>query len=150
MKGNGSILRMVDANANRAAEGLRVCEDTVRFCLKDASSMRRLRRLRHGLASRVTGLGIPKATLVASRDSVHDRGRAAPSGPLKSIDQLLIVNFQRVKESLRVLEECARVMAPSKRAHFQKLRFSVYGVEREILIRLATVRHPRSQGRKRA
>ncbi len=150
MKRNGSLLRMVDANANRAAEGLRVCEDTVRFCLEDAPSMRRLRRLRHGLASGVTGLGIPKARLLASRESVHDSGRAASSGPLKSIDQLLIVNFQRVKESLRVLEECARVMAPSKRANFQKLRFSVYGVERDLLIRLATVRHPRSRRRQRA
>lgn len=150
MKGSGSILRMVDANANRAAEGLRVCEDTVRFCLGHASSMRRIRRIRHGLASGIANLGIPKATLVASRDSVHDSGRNAPSGPLKSIEQLLVVNFQRVKESLRVLEECARVMAPSKRANFQKLRFLVYGVERDLLIRLATVRYSRSQSRKRA
>ena len=56
-------------------------------------------------------MGIPKATLLASRDSVHDCGRAAPSGPLQSIDQLLIVNFQRVKESLRVLEECRWIIA---------------------------------------
>ena len=32
---DGRVLRVIDANANRLTEGLRVCEDTARFILND-------------------------------------------------------------------------------------------------------------------
>ena len=54
------ILRVLDANINRAREGLRVCEDLVRFCLAAPTAkkpggrrwrvhIQRLRALRHAL-----------------------------------------------------------------------------------------------------
>ena len=45
-----ALARIVDAAANRAAEGLRVVEDYVRFVLDDAHLTSQLKRLRHELA----------------------------------------------------------------------------------------------------
>jgi thiamine-phosphate pyrophosphorylase len=43
-------LRMLDANANRAREALRVMEDYARFCLNHEGLLAELKELRHGLA----------------------------------------------------------------------------------------------------
>ena len=136
-----AVLRLVDANANRALEGLRVCEDVVRFSLGSADAFHRIRALRHALARAVRELPVSPQALVRSRQSRRDPGRRAPSGRVASLEQLLLINLQRVKEALRTLEECARLIAPRQRASFQRLRFRTYEVERVLLLTLATVRH---------
>ena len=45
------LLRIIDAAANRAREGLRVVEDYVRFALDDRHLTEQLKRLRHNLAA---------------------------------------------------------------------------------------------------
>ncbi len=136
-----SVLRLMDANANRAMEGLRVCEDIVRFHLESPHGFRRLRNLRHGVADALRQLPVTSAERLAARESVRDPGRRAPSTAVRSLEQVLLINFQRTKESLRVLEECSRVIAPRRTQLFQRLRFLTYGMERDLLLRLAAVRH---------
>lgn len=136
-----SILRIVDANANRALEGVRVCEDIVRFHVGAAQRFRRLRALRHAIASAVRHLPVTPRQLVQARASRRDVGRRAQSGRVGSLERLLIVNLQRVKEALRVLEESARLIRPSQAAAFQRLRFRTYAIERHLLLTLATLRH---------
>ena len=46
---NKKIYRVIDANLNRAKEGLRVCEDTVRFILKDKILTKKIKKLRHDI-----------------------------------------------------------------------------------------------------
>jgi thiamine-phosphate pyrophosphorylase len=46
---NSPVLRLLDANANRAREGLRVIEDYARFVLDDSGLCQRLKNLRHEL-----------------------------------------------------------------------------------------------------
>ena len=136
-----AVLRLVDANANRALEGLRVCEDVVRFHHRSSRLFGRLRRLRHAVASAVRRLPVRRVELAAARASRQDIGRAAKSSRVQSLDQLVVINFQRTKESLRTLEECSRVLAPGLTPIFQRLRFNAYDTERDCLLRVAALRH---------
>jgi thiamine-phosphate pyrophosphorylase len=139
--GKRSVLRLIDANANRALEGLRVTEDIVRFHVEDARMFRRLRMLRHAVAQAVARLPVGTVELVRSRNSGRDLGKRAPASRVASLERLLVMNLQRAKESLRTLEECARLVAPSQTPEFQRLRFRTYEVERDLLIRVQALRH---------
>ena len=137
-----SVLRLLDANANRALEGLRVAEEIVRFDLEAGAAFRKLRALRHAIAAATRQLPIGPFALVQARESRQDIGRRAPSSAESSLERLLLINFQRVKESLRTLEECARLLAPRYSTQYQRLRFRTYAVERDVLLRVAALRHP--------
>jgi thiamine-phosphate pyrophosphorylase len=136
-----SILRLVDANANRALEGLRVCEEIVRFHFASPRLFRRARALRHGAAAAVRKLPVRPTDLLRARDSRQDVGRRARACRVESLERLLLINFQRAKESLRTLEECARLLAPALTPAFQRMRFTAYELERDCLLTLAAVRH---------
>ena len=136
-----SVLRLLDANTNRALEGIRVCEEIVRFHLETPSAFRRIRALRHAIAAASRRLPVSPADLVRARASSDDIGRRARSSSVDSLERLLLINFQRAKESLRTLEECARLIAPRRTASFQQLRFRLYEVERDVLLRVETLRH---------
>ena len=141
------LLRMLDANANRAREGLRVCEDLARFCLESPASFRAIRAVRQALNLELRRLPMSSAQLVRFRDSRQDVGRRASSSSVRSAEHLLLLNLQRAKEALRVLEECARVSAPRQAPQFQALRFQTYHVERQLLLRVAALRHRGSRRR---
>lgn len=136
-----SVLRLIDANTNRALEGLRVCEDIVRFHVETPVTFRKLRALRHAIAAATRALPVSPVALVTARESRQDIGRRAPASAESSLERLLLINFQRTKESLRTLEECGRLIAPRHSASYQRLRFRTYDIERAVLLRLAAVRH---------
>lgn len=138
-----AFLRMMDANANRAMEGLRVCEDICRFAFDSSGHYRHLRKLRHNVALAVSRLPVARKRLLASRASASDVGRKASPSRIRSAEEMLLINFQRVKESLRVLEECSRLVSLKQAKHFQQLRFMAYECERDCLLSLETVRHHR-------
>jgi len=142
MRASKALLRVLDANANRAMEGLRVCEDLVRFCRGSARRTQQLRALRHAVAAQVRRLPVNARDLALARDSRQDVGRRLRAAPIRSIEHLLLINLQRAKEALRVLEESSRLVAPHQTNQFQALRFRTYDVERDLLIDLATVRRP--------
>ena len=142
-----SVLRVIDANANRALEGLRVCEEIVRFHWEVPSAFRQLRALRHALAQEIRHLPVTPAELVRARESERDIGRRAPASAVGSLERILLVNFQRTKEALRTLEECTRLLAHRKTAKFQRLRFRTYQVERTLILFASKAQHPRSARR---
>jgi len=147
------LLRIVDANLNRSAEGLRVLEDIARFVLNDATLSQQLRSTRHSLAEVGESLGI---ILLEERDSEHDVGRenviARPPSVIASrrrsninrqshhdLVSLVEANANRVEESLRVLEELAKLDELSSKldaTKFEKVRFLLYSVEKEMVSRL--------------
>lgn len=135
------VVRLVDANLNRALEGARVCEDIVRFHLGDPRALRAMRRLRHAIAEAGRRLPFSARDLAAARDSRRDAGRRSPAGRVDSLERLLLINLQRMKEALRALEECARLVAPRACRVFQRLRFRTYDLERDLVLRVASVRH---------
>lgn len=131
------MLRLVDANHNRAREGLRLLEDVARFVFDDSATSQKLKDLRHQLALTLSPL---HTSLLTSRDSGHDVGSdMRPSADLgrPDLSALITANSRRVEESLRVLEEATR--SPGCEAidwkAFQKARFALYEIEKQLASR---------------
>jgi thiamine-phosphate pyrophosphorylase len=68
---NNKYLRIIDANYNRAKEGLRVVEDIFRFIDEDNTLRIKIRAIRHGLNKFISNDLLIKA--VSTRDSSHER-----------------------------------------------------------------------------
>ena len=114
---NGPANRIIDANANRAREALRVMEDAARFVLDDAALCGRLKSIRHGLAEALAVLssrttGVPPVSPIAWRDTPGDVGTAisTPSEMSRaSVRDVVIAAGKRLSEALRSIEEYAKV-----------------------------------------
>ena len=121
--------RVLDADFNRAREGLRVLEDCARFYLEEAKLTAALRELRHRL-SRLTLDSFPRAALLAGRESERDLGRKFQSPGRSGWTELVQANSLRVSEALRSLEEVSKVLAPAATPGYQELRFRFYQLEK--------------------
>ena len=76
-----SLYRILDANFNRAKEGLRVCEDLCRYVWDQKTLTRAFKDLRHELTDIMAGLDIQKA--LEARHIQGDVGVPLPSVNLK-------------------------------------------------------------------
>ncbi|MBK8575102.1 MAG: hypothetical protein IPN90_05290 [Elusimicrobia bacterium] len=124
---------MLDANLNRAREGLRVLEDTARFVWEDQSLFKSLRQCRHEL-DRATRSAYPN--LVGGRESAADMGRRMEEGTSRDWPGLVAANFRRVQEALRVLEEYGKVFSIGAVSRFKAVRFRIYSDEKKALAHL--------------
>lgn len=126
-------LRVIDANLNRAKEGLRVIEDIFRFILNDNALRLRARSIRHALDTLAQESIGKKA--IARRNSKRDIGRFVDRLEIKRTNyaDILYSNLQRTKESLRVLEEFFKLIAPAKVMVVKKMRYAMYELERSVL-----------------
>lgn len=125
--------RIIDANINRAKEGLRVCEEIARFYLKDTSTTKKFSRLRHRVTLIIKNAKIGQKNLLKHRDSKNDLGRDFQLGPKrKNFREIFSSNIARAKEALRVLEEFLKIFNAASSKRIQKLRFHVYSLEKEI------------------
>lgn len=128
------VWRLLDANANRAREGLRVIEDTARFVLSRPAASKALRDIRHRLDALLRSR---YRLLVTHRDVAADSGRTRQAVPYaEGVQSVLAANFKRAEEALRVLEEYGRLVSPSAVAHVQTLRFGVYQWEKKLLTKM--------------
>jgi thiamine-phosphate pyrophosphorylase len=122
-----SALRMLDANLNRATEGLRVVEDYCRFALSDAHLTARWKQLRHDLVAALKS--VPASSLAAARQTQTDVG-VAISTPQEqqrhSLAHIAAAAAQRVQQALRVTEECLKLVAPASAAQVEALRYESY------------------------
>lgn len=144
------LLRILDANFNRSREGLRVCEEITRFVLDDDALTKRLKSARHAVSACFRRLS--SLELVAARDSEGDVGRepSALEAGREGFTGLFLANIERAKESLRVLEETAKLVEPSLSKKFKAVRFDVYELEKRTLPKLAALRdHRPRRGRKK-
>jgi thiamine-phosphate pyrophosphorylase len=121
--------RLLDANANRAREGLRVVEDTARFILEKEDAATALRTLRHRLDELMR---VHYDELIGNRDVEHDPGRMNESKKTGGVPAVLAANFKRCSEALRVVEEYSRVVAPEAVRSVQSIRFQVYQWEKRL------------------
>jgi thiamine-phosphate pyrophosphorylase len=124
--------RILDANGNRAAEGLRVLEDLARFLLDDAPLAERAKHLRHAVRS-----AIP-ANAVAARDTAGDVGTAitAPGEMHRArLTDVVRANAARVAEALRTAEESAKLVGANAGA-LEQVRYGTYQLESALLARL--------------
>lgn len=129
---NPSILRILDANANRAREALRVIEDYARFHLDDQRLSHSLKRLRHDLAA-ATSAWVDEAILF--RDTPGDVGTTNKTpAELAREDLIAVVTAagKRLGEALRTLEEYSKITAPADAAKLERIRYSFYELEMQI------------------
>lgn len=149
MAQNAKICRILDANANRAREGLRVVEEYLRLVLDNAEFTARLKALRHRITGAVSAMNLDEE-LIASRESASDVGATTPTaseGNRSNFDHVVMANLRRSQEALRVLEEYSKLLAASASAEFKQLRFETYSLERDI--RLRALRKARKNRSKR-
>lgn len=130
------IYRVIDANFNRSKEGLRVTEEFFRFVIKDDNLREKLRRLRHRLDEVLKKDDFLKKLLQA-RNIQKDSGKKSDELEFSGRDKknILFVNFQRIKESLRVLEEFFKIIDKDKAKMIKKMRFQIYEIEKDAFLR---------------
>jgi len=137
------IFRIIDANLNRSREGLRVCEEVSRFILNSDTLTKELKRARHAISAIIARLPPASRRLFDHRDAEGDVGRASKTRDemrRAGYRDIFEANMERVKESLRVLEEFFKLVDVKRSAAFKNLRFKIYDIEKRALKRIASLR----------
>ena len=139
-----NINRIIDANINRAKEGLRVCEEVTRFILNSRLLTAEFKKARHGIDGALKNFS-KYSDLVKSRESGLDVGRYIHKGEFsrKNLKDIFSANIQRVKESVRVLEEFSKLIDIKASLKFKNLRYDIYALEKEASRKLSALRNHR-------
>ncbi len=131
-----ATLRVLDAEANRAREGLRVVEDYVRFVLDDRHLTRLCKQLRHELTDALGRISLEHR--LAARETQADVGTVLTTASEQSradAAEVLTANFARLQESLRSLEEFGKLLGADGAglaAAFKQLRYRTYTLQRAV------------------
>jgi thiamine-phosphate pyrophosphorylase len=130
----GKLMRLLDANLNRAREALRTVEDAFRFIEDDAIAQAELKRMRHSIL-RYESLVDPDGTkLLANRASDADVGAFVnPASEMNRDDITAVVrsNIRRAQEALRCLEEYGKLVNAQASGIAKRLRFDAYSFEKK-------------------
>ena len=129
------VAQLIDANLDRAREGIRVVEEWCRFSIQEENLVRTLKDFRHQLAkhhhlsyknarctSTDTGIGLTHP---------YQKNRESP-------EDLIQANCSRVQEALRVLEEFAKGSDPDLSKEAASIRYQFYEIELDILKKYLT------------
>lgn len=120
------VARLLDANLDRAREGLRVIEDWCRFGLDREDLVIPLKDWRQRLGA------LHLEEYKQARSTATDRG-AGLEHPVQldrhRPDQVVAANAARVQEALRVLEEFARNHTPALAQTAADIRYGLYDLE---------------------
>jgi thiamine-phosphate pyrophosphorylase len=129
-----TVYRILDANLDRAREGLRIIEEWCRFGLNNSQFSSICKHLRQELGTWHT------AEIRAARDTPGDTGTdlSHPQEEERAdITSLLQANFCRVQEALRVLEEYGKLYHPQKDMQMgtvcKQMRYQVYTLESNLM-----------------
>lgn len=128
-----SVLRILDASLNRAAEGLRVVEDYLRFVLNDPFLTREAKALRHDLAT--AAIAIPTVDRHAARDTRADVGTTiSTTTETERSDawSVCTASLKRAEQSLRSLEEYGKLLGDDFAGQCEALRYRLYTLEKAI------------------
>ena len=124
------IAQLIDANLDRAREGLRVMEDWCRFGLKRNDFSLQIKDWRQQLGAHHHNV-YKKARLTSEDPAMgishpFQRNRSTP-------EDIFVANASRVQEALRVLEEFTRITDPNLSEVAAKIRYETYEIEIKIL-----------------
>ena len=124
------IAQLIDANLDRAREGLRVMEDWCRFGLKRSDFSIQIKDWRQQLG--VHHHSIYRKARLTSNDpamGVHHPLQKIRSTP----EAVFTANSSRVQEALRVIEEFTRITDPNLCEVATKIRYETYEIEIKVL-----------------
>lgn len=133
---DGRVLRLLDANANRAREALRVVEDYARFVLDDADLSGVLKELRHDLTAATRSF---VAEAILHRDTPNDVGTGIKTEAELSradVAEVVVAAGKRLGEALRAIEEFLKTTSPPDAAKIEKLRYAFYDIEHRLAFTL--------------
>ncbi len=129
-KTNQDVAQLIDANLDRAREGLRVIEDWSRFGLNNKDFVIILKDWRQQLGQHHYEF------YKKARSTINDKG-AGLKHPAQSNriqpKEIVAANFARVQEALRVLEEFTRKTHPELSTISADIRYKIYDLEIDIL-----------------
>ncbi|MBX3391456.1 MAG: thiamine phosphate synthase [Phycisphaeraceae bacterium] len=143
------LARMIDANINRASEGLRVLEDVARFVIGCQTLCAGCKSVRHALRRYGESLGSSAPALdglgrLAARDTPGDAGvgvSGAGEYQRPTVASVAVAAGARACEALRVLEESAKAAGAIDAARLaEKARYETYDLHRRVVIALGTGR----------
>ena len=127
------VFRIIDANFNRASEGLRVVEEYLRMILNDSHLTERCKAIRHELGGLLSESF--RSQLSQSRNSSGDIGREIETDTehVRSDPRdVLAANLKRIQQSLRAIEEFSKVLPNGPSRIIEQLRFNTYELEKTI------------------
>lgn len=127
------VMRILDAELNRASEGLRVVEDYVRFGLDDPFLTNQSKSLRHDLA-RLAEM-ISPADRHAARDTCGDVGTriSTPAEAERSdLWAVCAANIKRAEQAIRSLEEYGKLVSGEFAGGMESLRYRLYTLEKGV------------------
>ena len=125
-----SIARLLDANLNRAREGLRVVEDWCRLGLQRPELVAQLKDYRQRLGQ--CHLSALKQARHAASDPATGLAHPAQQERITP-QQVVAANCARVQEALRVLEEFGRHGTEELAATAATIRYGLYDLETLLL-----------------
>jgi len=131
MNDSNDIYRIIDANANRAREALRVAEEAARFALERPELAEALKRLRHDLRAAMERLDA--RALLAARDTAGDIGTALSADSERTragTADVARAAFKRLTEALRAIEEYGKTLDAEMAATVERLRYRAYDLEK--------------------
>ncbi|MBM5800205.1 MAG: thiamine phosphate synthase, partial [Cyanobacteria bacterium K_DeepCast_35m_m2_023] len=127
---SAAVERLLDANLDRAREGLRVLEDWARFALDRSDLVARCKDMRQRLGQ----LHADRYKLARHTATDPAAGMAHPAQLERlQASQVVGANASRVAEALRVLEEFGRADSPELAAAAAAIRYQLYDLEVDLL-----------------
>ncbi len=124
------IYQIIDANLDRAREGLRVLEDWARFGLGKEKYVERIKNFRQILGK--NHLEVYKQ----SRNHIEDKCKGLihhEQSKRKTSEQIISSNSGRVQEALRVVEEFSRLNNYELSKIASEIRYEIYTLEVDLL-----------------
>ncbi|MEM9345281.1 MAG: thiamine phosphate synthase [Planctomycetota bacterium] len=134
--------RIIDANANRAREALRVLEEAARFIVEDADLSGKLKTIRHDF----TGAMMLFPELIVHRDTPSDIGTTITTEAEQtrtSVKDIVLAAGSRATEALRAIEEYAKLSLDKPTASqnlaktTEQLRYRCYEVTKQLALRIS-------------
>ena len=130
-----SIFRILDASANRAAEGLRTLEEYARFVLEDRGLTELAKSLRHDLTEAL--VAVPWRERLIARAVTSDCGTTVSTpqeGDRDGLQAVVAAAAARVQQALRCLEEYAKPIDPKLAVRAEALRYRAYSLAASLLL----------------
>ena len=122
-----AVQRILDANINRAAEGMRVLEDLARFLLDRKDLCGAIKQCRHEIRS------ITQSDIVWSRDTSGDAGitHTTPREETREhVSDIAAAAGNRCAEALRMIEEILKL--DNRGSEIETIRYRMYDLAADV------------------
>lgn len=130
------LYRIIDANINRACEGMRVVEEVARFIIGDEELARKIKESRHRISHGANLFPQKPDEFIIYRDVEGDVGAELSVPTEKTRDdyrQVIFANIKRVQQATRVIEEFGKIISPQAAEVFKAARYQSYILEKEMI-----------------